>query len=89
MASTSYMSDSRYYNMLIHNSSIINTSTGHTLYNPVNSGTLQILNSSIYAHSSSLAINYTSSIIAGNTIINTTYSGSLTGSFTTLPEMIL
>ena len=89
MANTSYMSDSRYYNMLIHNSSIINTSTGHTLYNPVNSGTLQILNSSIYAHSSSLAINYTSSIIAGNTIINTTYSGSLTGSFTTLPEMIL
>ena len=88
MASTSYMSDSRYYNMLIHNSSIINTSTGHTLYNPLNAGTVQLLNSSVYAHSSSLAINYTSSIIAGNTIINTVYSGSLTGSLTTLTQMI-
>ena len=88
MASTSYMSDSRYYNMLIHNSSITNTSTGHTLYNPLNAGTVQLLNSSVYAHSSSLAINYTSSIIAGNTIINTVYSGSLTGSLTTLTEMI-
>ena len=88
MANTSYMSDSRYYNMLIHNSSIINTSTGHTLYNPLNAGTVQLLNSSVYAHSSSLAINYTSSIIAGNTIINTVYSGSLTGSLTTLTQMI-
>ena len=74
--------------MLINNSNIINTSTGHTLYNPLNTGILQLLNSTVYAHSSSLAINYTSSIIAGNTIINTVYSGSLTGSLTTLTEMI-
>jgi hypothetical protein len=88
MANTSYMSDSRHYNMLINNSNIVNTSTGHTLYNPLNTGILQLLNSTVYAHSSSLAINYTSSIIAGNTIINTAYSGSLTGSLTTLTEMI-
>ncbi len=86
--SDSYMSDGRYYNILINNSHIVNSGTSHTLYNPINSGTIQILNSSVYANINSLAINYTSSIIAANTVINTTYSGSLTGSLTTLPEMI-
>jgi hypothetical protein len=87
--SDSYMANGHYYNVVINNSNIVNSGTAFTLYNSVNSGKLQILNSSVYASTSSLAINYTSSIITSNTVINTVYSGSLTGSLTTLPEMIL
>jgi hypothetical protein len=84
----SALTDGRYLNVRINNSNIVNTGTTDALYNSTTLGSLQILNSSVYTNSGS-AINYTSSIIASNTVINTAYSGSLTGSLTQLSGMVI
>lgn len=74
----------------VNNSTIANTGLNHTLYSGNAVGSVQILNSSIYATgSNSLAVNYTSSVIVGSTIVNTSTAGSVTGSFISLPAMIL
>jgi hypothetical protein len=87
--SSSAMTSGGNTTVTINNSFIANGATNHTLYNATNTGTLQVLNSSIYSTGSGLAVNYTGSVIAGNSVINTVVSGSLTGSFISLPEMIL
>ena len=84
----SALSDGRYLNVLINNSNISNTGTTDVIYNSTSNGKLQILNSSIYTNSGS-AINYSSSFNAAHTVINTAYSGSLTGSLTQLTEMFI
>ena len=84
----SSLSDGRYLNVLINNSNISNTGTTDVIYNSTTNGRLQILNSSIYTNSGS-AINYSSSFNAAQTVINTAYSGSLTGSLTQLTEMFI
>lgn len=84
----SAMSDGRYLNVLINNSAIKNSGTTDVLYNSTSNGSLQILNSSVYTNSGS-TINYTSSFNAAQTVINTAYSGSITGSLTQLTEMFI
>ena len=84
----SALSDGRYLNVLINNSAIKNSGTTDVLYNSTSNGSLQILNSSIYTGGGS-AINYTTPFNAAQTVINTAYSGSLTGSLTQLTEMFI
>ena len=83
--------DGQYLNTLIDNSTIINTGSGSTITNVVNSGTLQILNSSVYSNSGA-SINYTlsgASVISSNTTVNTPYSATtLYGDITTLTNLI-
>lgn len=76
--------------LTVNNSFIANTGLNHTLYSANAVGSVQLLNSSVYATgSNSLTVNYTSSVITANSVINTAASGSITGSFISLPEMIL
>lgn len=86
--------DGQYLNVLISNSSIVNSCTGSTygtMLNDTNSGKLQILNSSIYTLGD-LSIDYvgtSSQVISSNTIVSATYSiFNLSGDITLLPSLI-
>ena len=82
--------DGQYLNVLINNSSIINTGSGDTMSNSTDFGTLQILNSTIYSNSG-LSINYPtlSNVISSNTVVNTDYSATtLSGEITKLTNLI-
>lgn len=83
-------SDGQYLNVLINNSTIINTGSGDTLTNTTDFGVLQTLNSSIYSNSG-LSVNYQtlSDVISSNTVVNTNYSATtLTGTITKLNNLI-
>lgn len=83
-------SDGQYLNVLISNSSIVNTGSGDTLTNTTNFGRLQVVNSSIYSNSG-LSINYptTSEVITSNLTVNTDYSATThSGEITKLTDLI-
>lgn len=82
--------DGQYLNVLINNSSIINSGSGDTISNNTNFGKLQLLNSSIYSNGG-LSINYptSSEVVTSNLIVNTDYSATThNGDITILTDLI-
>jgi len=80
-----------YVNVLINNSTIINKSSGGTFYNNTQYGSLQTLNSMIYANSGT-SINYTNTapVISFGTVTNTPYTATtFDGSLATLTNIII